>query len=160
MICVRVYCLIIADILTTIQSNILHKTSTMKFYICNYTKLVENWQKRVMSMIQKVNHETYNDGILEYGNIKSIYTEGRRKIGEEFIPKGQIFYTEMSSRDTDILQASSMGYVIDLKLKIPYRSDISSKDKVRINNDDIYDIKKFDSSKKKEIFLYLQKVGV
>lgn len=110
-------------------------------------------------MIQKVNHETYNDGILEYGNIKSIYTEGRRKIGEEFIPKGQVFYTEMSSRDTDILQASSMGYVIDLKLKIPYRPDISSKNKVRIN-DDIYDIKKFDSSKKREIFLYLQKVGV
>ncbi|WP_042682553.1 phage head closure protein [Anaerosalibacter massiliensis] len=110
-------------------------------------------------MIQNLKHESYNDGILKYGNIKSKYTEGRRKIGEEFIPKGQLFYTEMSSRDTDILQASSMGYVIDLKLKVPYRPNISSKDKVQIN-DNIYDIKKFDSAKKKEIYLYLQKVGV
>src|SRR5699024_6362705 len=113
MICVRVYCLIIADILTTIQSNILHKTSTMKFYICNYTKLVENWQKRVMSMIQKVNHETYNDGILQYGNIKSIYTEGRRKIGEEFNPKGKIYYTEMATRNMNVYKDKRMVNVIN-----------------------------------------------
>lgn len=111
-----------------------------------------------MITLKKLNHETYDDGILTYGSIGSKFNSSKKKIGEEFNPKGKLFFKQLSSRDSDILQASNMGYVIDLKLKVPYRPDISSKNKVKINNE-IYDIKKFDSNKT-EIFLYLQRVGV
>ena len=109
-------------------------------------------------MGKNLKHETYTDGMLEYGAIESIFNANRKKIGEEFIPKGKLFYTQMSARDSDILQASNMGYVIDLKLKTPYRPEISSKNKVRIGSD-LYDIQKFDYTAE-HIFLYLQRVGV
>lgn len=109
-------------------------------------------------MIKNLKHEVYNDGILEYGEVKSIFNANRKKIGEEFISKGKLFYTQMSARDSDILQASNMGYVIDLKLKTPYRPEISSKNKIKIGKE-LYDIVKFDYTKK-NIFLYLQRVGV
>lgn len=109
-------------------------------------------------MAKNLKHETYNDGLLEYGNIESIFNANRKKIGEDFISQGKLFYTQMSARDSDILQASNMGYVIDLKLKTPYRPGITSKYKVKIR-DGIYDIQKLDSTGE-YIYLYLQKVGV
>lgn len=108
--------------------------------------------------MKKLKHETYTDGVLEYGSVESRFNANRKKIGEDFIPKGRLFYTQMSARDSDIMQASNMGYAIDLKLKIPYRAEVSSKNKVRIDKD-VYDIKKFDYTKE-HIFLYLQRVGV
>lgn len=108
-------------------------------------------------MARNLKYETYTDGVLEYGSIESKFNANRKKIGEEFIPKGRLFYTQMSARDSDIMQASNMGYVIDLKLKTPYRPEISSKNKIRIE-DDLYDIKKFDYTKE-HIYLYLQRVG-
>lgn len=109
-------------------------------------------------MAKNLKHETYNDGILEYGEIKSIFNASRKKIGEDFTSKGKLFYTQMSARDSDILQASNMGYMIDLKLKTPYRPDITSKHKIKIRGD-IYDIQKLDSTNQ-YLYLYLQKVGV
>jgi len=105
-------------------------------------------------------HETFNDGILEYGEIESIYAENRRKTGEEFSPTGKLFFKEMSCRDGDMLQANALGYVIDRKLKTPYRNDIDSRSKVKISEEN-YDIVKIDSDgERKSLFLYLQKVGV
>lgn len=107
----------------------------------------------------KLKHEAYNDGILEFGTVESLFNVNRKKIGEDFKSKGRLFYTEMSARDSDILQASNMGYVIDLKIKTPYRKEVSSKHKVKIGAE-IFDIQKLDFDKRKrEMFLYLQKVG-
>lgn len=107
---------------------------------------------------KRLKHSTYNDGVLYYGKIESIFNENRKKMGEDFIVKGSLYFEQMSARDSDILQASNMGYVVDLKLKVPYRPEISSKDKVKIGTK-MYDIQKFDSTSD-YIYLYLQRVGV
>lgn len=108
--------------------------------------------------MKKLKHESYTDGILEYGETESLFNDSRKKIGERFSSIGKLFFTQMSARDSDILQASNMGYAIDLKLKTPYRPEISSKSKVRINGY-LYDIKKIDHTNE-NVFLYLQRVGV
>lgn len=108
----------------------------------------------------KPKHESYNDGFLEYGSTESLFNANRKKIGEEFTTTGNLFYKEMSARDSDILQASNMGYVIDLKIKTPYMPEVNSKNKVKIS-EEIFDIQKLDYNReKREMFLYLQKVGV
>lgn len=107
---------------------------------------------------RRIKHSTYNDGVLYYGKIESTFNDNRKKIGENFIEKGNLYFEQMSARDSDILQASNMGYVVDLKLRVPYRPEISSKHKVKIKND-MYDIQKFDSTNE-YIYLYLQRVGV
>lgn len=106
----------------------------------------------------KLKHDSFNDGVLEYGSIDPVFNVNRKKTGENFILIGKLFYEQMSCRDTDILQAGTMGYRLDLKLKVPLVKDICSKNKVKIDGE-IYDIEKFDSDKER-IFLYLQKVGV
>lgn len=109
-------------------------------------------------MSNELKHESYNDGILEFGKIESTFNENRKKIGESFSSIGKLFFAQMSCRDNDIMQASSMGYVIDIKVKVPFRKEINSKNKVKIDNE-TYDIKKIDSDKN-NVYLYLQKVGM
>ncbi|WP_130806516.1 phage head closure protein [Senegalia massiliensis] len=108
--------------------------------------------------MKQLKHDSYCDGILEYGEIKSIFSSNRKKIGEDFISKGKLFFTLMSVRDGDLIQANNLGYVIDMKVKSPLIKNISSKDKVKINKK-IYDIEKLDFDTQ-NVYLYLQRVGV
>lgn len=103
----------------------------------------------------KLNHPVYDDGILEYGEISTIYDSAKRKIGEGFNVLEKLMYKEMSVRDQDYVTANSLGYTLDLKIKVPKRN-LSSKKKVKIS-DLIYDIYKIDFDDI-NTYIYLQVV--
>lgn len=105
---------------------------------------------------QKMKHETYNDGFIEYGNIETIRNDKKVKIGEEIKAMGTLPFELMTIRDNDNIVADSLGYTIDKKIKVPYRN-LPENVKVIINKEDIiYDIVKRDSSDKISLYLYLQ----
>lgn len=105
----------------------------------------------------KLKHETYNDGFIQYGAIKTIRNSSKVKTGETFEVLGTLAYESMSVRDNDNLIADSLGYTIDKKIKVPYRI-LPENIKVKIDKV-IYDIVKKDSSDKVKMFLYLQKAS-
>lgn len=95
---------------------------------------------------KKLNHQSYNDGVLEYGEIVNLYDNAKKKIGETFNSLGKLMFEEMSKRDNDLLLANSLGYSLDIKLKVPnrpfkssYKIKIESKtyDVYKVDNDDI-----------------------
>lgn len=102
-------------------------------------------------------HETYNDGILYYGSIKVLKNSKKEKIGEEIEIIGKRPFSYVNIRDNDNIEADSLGYTIDKKIRIP-NSPLPQNIKVKLNNDeDIYEVKKRDSDDNKNIYLYLQK---
>nr|DAV03337.1 MAG TPA: head tail joining protein [Caudoviricetes sp.] len=104
-------------------------------------------------------HETYNDGILYFGIIKILKNAKKEKIGEKIEMKGKRPFANVTIRNSDNNIADSLGYTIDKKVKIPF-SPIPENIKVKINNEDeIYEVKKCDSSDNKNIYLYLQKTS-
>lgn len=103
-------------------------------------------------------HEVYNDGILYFGSIKILKNAKKEKIGEEIEIKGKRPFANVNVRDNDNIEADSLGYTIDKKIRIPI-SPLPQNIKVKLNNyDDIYEVKKRDSDDNKNIYLYLQKV--
>lgn len=108
--------------------------------------------------IQRLNHDTYTDGMLSYGKTETLYSDFNKKIGEDFIKIGVLFFDELSSRESDNVVADSIGYVIDKKVKVPLQKDIKKSYKVKIE-DVMYDIANFDNDKR-NTYLYLQRAGV
>lgn len=102
-------------------------------------------------------HEIYNDGILYFGSIKVIKNVKKEKIGEEILIKGKRPFAYVNIRDNDNIEADSLGYTIDKKVRIPL-SPLPQNIKVKLNdNEDIYEVMKRDSDDRKNIYLYLQK---
>lgn len=102
-------------------------------------------------------HEIYNDGILYFGSIKVIKNAKKEKIGEEILIKGKRPFAYVNIRDNDNIEADSLGYTIDKKVRIPL-SPLPQNIKVKLNdNEDIYEVMKRDSDDRKSIYLYLQK---
>lgn len=109
------------------------------------------------SRTSKNYHEIYNDGILYYGSIKVIKNAKKEKIGEEIQIIGKRPFSFVNIRDNDNIEADSLGYTIDKKIRIPL-SPLPQNIKVKLNDDDdIYEVKKRDSDDRKNIYLYLQK---
>lgn len=109
-----------------------------------------------MQLQKQLKHQVYNDGVLEYGEIKPIYDSAKKKIDEEFISKGKLMFEEMSKRDDDLMLANSLGYSLDLKLKTPRRAFKSSY-KIKIGSQ-IYDVYKVDNDDI-NTYLYCKVVG-
>lgn len=107
--------------------------------------------------MKNLKHETYNDGVVFYGEIKTLFNSYKKKIGEEFARKGKLFFKELSAREADVMVANNSGYKIDKKIKTYYRPEVTRKNKVEINNE-LYDIVSMDKDKI-NMYLYLQKVG-
>lgn len=106
--------------------------------------------------MHKVKHDTYNDGFIHYGKIKTIRNEKREKIGEELEEIDKLRFSKVSIRNSDNMYAEAMGYTIDEKIKVPYRK-LPNNIKVKLNNENtIYDVVKMDSSDKKNLYIYLQ----
>ena len=102
----------------------------------------------------KVKHSTYNEGFLEYGSIKTIRNIQKIKIGEKFESIGKLPFQTMTIRDNDNYVANSLGYTINKKVKVPYRS-LPKNIKIKID-DEIYDVVKKDSSDNINLYIYLQ----
>lgn len=108
-----------------------------------------------MLVKNQLNHETYNDGILEYGFISPIFDKSNKKIGEIFTSKDKFCFEELSKRDSDLELANSLGSTLDKKVKIP-RRNLNSNYRIKIDSN-IYDIYKIDSDKN-NTYLYLKMV--
>lgn len=114
-------------------------------------------EKHNFARANKLYHETYNEGILYFGSIKVLKNEKKEKIGEEIEIKGKRPFAYVNIRDNDNIEADSLGYTIDKKVRIPL-SQIPQNIKVKLNDcEDIYEVKKRDSDDRKNIYLYLQK---
>lgn len=109
--------------------------------------------------VYKVNHETFNDGILKYGSIEPVFNSYKKKVGEEFKEKGKLFFKQLSARENDVIRCNSLGYSLDIKVKVLYRPNLINADKVIIDNT-TYDIGYLDRDGKSYIYLYLQKAGI
>lgn len=100
--------------------------------------------------------DTFPDGFIKYGLIKIIRNNLGVKIKEEFIEQGKLAFGDVNIRDNDNVTASSLGYTIDKKIKVPYRK-LNNNIKIKINNEnDLYDVVKRDSPNKKTLYIYLQ----
>lgn len=107
----------------------------------------------------RVEHETFNDGILKYGAIEPVFNSFMKKVGETFKEKGKLFFKQLSSRESDVIRCSSLGHSLDLKVKVHYRPDVITTDKVIIDNL-TYDVIYMDTENKTYLYLYLQKAGI
>lgn len=100
--------------------------------------------------------DTFTDGFIKYGLVKTKRNEKGVKVGEEFIEKGKLAFGNVNIRDSDKITAYSLGYTINKKIKVPYR-EIEKNIKVKVNDDStLYDVVKMDSSDMKTLYIYLQ----
>lgn len=103
-------------------------------------------------------HDTYNDGFIYFGKIKTLRNSKKEKTGETVEIEGKRTFERMYIRDIDINIADANGYSIDQKIKIP-KSDLPENIKIKINNEeDLYDVKRRDGDNN-NIYLYLQKTN-
>lgn len=106
--------------------------------------------------IQKLKHHTYNDGILTLLDINPIINSYGKKTGEKQLKTGFVRYSSIQGSMQDNELASSLGYTLDKKVKVP-KGSVSPKMKVKIK-DEIFDIYKLEDSDTFSDFLYMQKV--
>ncbi|KAA0547572.1 phage head-tail adapter protein [Bacillus sp. BGMRC 2118] len=113
--------------------------------------------------IQKPLHETFNDGVLQYGHKTTQRTVTKKRIGEIFTPTGTLYFKEMSYRESDYQMANTLGSRLDLKVKTPYPPSFRKNDKnklvVLIDGQEFETIHVDHDLAKKYLFFYLQKVG-
>jgi len=108
----------------------------------------------------KLNHQAFNDGLLQFGDIKAVYNAKREKTGETFEAIGSLYFNIMSARESDYMLASQLGYSIDLKIRTPKRQNIDRSHKVKLRgSEDLYEIKYLDFNET-DNFIHLQKAGV
>ncbi|EUJ56630.1 phage head closure protein [Listeria fleischmannii] len=108
--------------------------------------------------MQKVNHDCYNDGILNYGTLQTIRTNnGRRATDKVFNSSGFLHFEEMSIREQDRIVCGAMDSILDLKVKTPFRKEARTCKKVKAYGS-IYDVITIDKDATR-LFWYLQKAG-
>lgn len=101
--------------------------------------------------------EPLNQGLLFYGKITTLRDSvNKKKIGEEFVEKGKLFFNYISIRKPDVEYYSQNSNKIDLKVKTYYVDSVDKKiHKVKIS-DIIYNITDVDiDNKKKYMYWYL-----
>ncbi|EUJ22985.1 phage head-tail adaptor [Listeria grandensis FSL F6-0971] len=83
---------------------------------------------------------------------------GRRQSEKKFVPVEKLFYEEMSIRQEDRILCGTMGSILDIKVKTPFRQGAKTYQKVQIN-EQVYDVITIDADRHVRLFWYLQKVG-
>ncbi|MGT2911376.1 phage head-tail adapter protein [Streptococcus cameli] len=106
------------------------------------------------------NETPLNDGLLEYGQVKTkrdIATA--KKLGEGFVEIGSLFFSYQSiNARFDTYQVSSLS-AVDVKVKCFYVKDFEKSHKVKINHS-LYDVEGLDIDHNQEyMYLFLRKVG-
>lgn len=109
-------------------------------------------------LMQKVNHDTFSDGVLHYGLSETIRDTNRKRIGTNFVSKGKLFYEEISMRDQDVMRINAMGKDLNLKIKTPYRKEAVSYQKIQIEGVE-YDVSYIDKDRNVRLFWYLTRSG-
>ncbi|MFL0507123.1 phage head closure protein [Ureibacillus sp. 179-F W5.1 NHS] len=120
--------------------------------------------EQVIQLVNKVLRETFNDGILIYGQNKTKLSNTKKQIGKEFIQEGTLAFSELSAREQDYSFVDAMSRTLDLKLKTMYppvlRGKLSNDYTVRIDNVEYNTVKIDRDSNNPYLYWYLQRVGV
>lgn len=103
-----------------------------------------------------VNHQTYNDGVLEYYKTIPKYNASKKKIGDERTLLGKLNYELSSKRQQDISFAESKSKKLDMKVKTP-KIPFDTNYIIKINGD-FYECYLCEDSDISSNYLYLQKV--
>lgn len=113
--------------------------------------------------IKRPKHDPLNDGYLTYGYRVIKRNEQRKRIGTKFEPVGELAFSIVSARESDIEIAQSYGKSLDLKVKTwfpPNFNKIKKTDMVCVVNDIEHDVIRSDWDKERRyIYWYLQEVG-
>lgn len=114
-------------------------------------------------MSRKKRIETYNDGVLYFGKVKSKLGKANKKIGEEFSEEGTLFFEELEAREQDYHLFQSMGKELSLKLKTQcsaeLRKTVGPDSVVKIDSMK-YEVSKTSMDKQKTtLYWYLTRVG-
>ena len=103
--------------------------------------------------------ELLNDGLLEFGRIKTLRDEEANLIGKTFESLGQLFFNYQSIRQSDYEQYGTSELSVDLKIKTYYTDFVEKSHKIIIGVDE-YEITAIDPDRKRMyMFWYLAKVG-
>jgi hypothetical protein len=107
--------------------------------------------------------EVFNDGLLKYGHKVTQRSETGKRIGDVFNAEGQLYYRELSYRESDYKLANTMGTSLDLKVKTLYPPSFRriNKNKLIVSiNGMEYEVIKVDHDQSKlYLYFYLAKVG-
>lgn len=104
--------------------------------------------------------EPLNDGVAEYGSIKTVRNKEGKKIGEEFTSLGFLFFNYASIRQGDIEFYGAKDVTVDLKIKTYFARDVQKSNKIKFENE-VYEVIAIDPDMKRTyMYWYLTKVGV
>lgn len=110
---------------------------------------VERWEHK------KTGHKTYKDGTLSYGTLDKVKKHGK-SIGTKFKHKDSYPFRNVRIREIDKDIASARDALIDVKVAIPMREELSSSNAVRLRGR-VYNIINIDNDHfKGETFILLQ----
>ena len=110
---------------------------------------VERWEHK------KTGHKVYKDGTLSYGELNRIKKHGKA-IGTKFKHMDNYPFRNVRIREVDKDIASARDALIDVKVAIPLRGELTSKGAVKLKGR-VYNIINVDNDHYKgESFLLLQ----
>lgn len=103
---------------------------------------------------KKVTFNSYNDGILHFGDYIEGYDEFGDATEKEFVSQGRLFFAFSSIREQDAMKYDSSKKVT-LKVKTPYLKNLNSNHVIKYN-DDYYQLTHIDPAiNRQSLFLYL-----
>lgn len=115
-----------------------------------------------MPMVKKKEIDTYSDGYLYICDSSGTQNSFGAKINElkksDLKNLQKLAFCEMSRRAQDLEFAESMSRKLTLKVKVPFRPDVTTDRKV-LHENMLYDIFESDyDSDKRNLYLYLEEV--
>lgn len=107
-------------------------------------------------MKKKLKFDTYNDGVIEFGEYIEAYgVDGNALDNKKFIKVGKLCFSYQSIREQDKLKFDNTGVQISIKIKTRYLKTVNSSNVIRLN-ENLYSVVKLDPDNKKEnMYLYL-----
>lgn len=107
-----------------------------------------------MNPNQQIKFDSFNDGIIQFGDYIEGYDEFGDATKKEFVSQGRLFFAFSSIREQDAMKYDSSKKVT-LKIKTPYLKSLNSNHVIQYN-DDYYHLTHIDPSiNRQSLFLYL-----
>ena len=107
-----------------------------------------------MNPNQSIKFDSFNDGLIYFGDYVEGYDENGDATEKEFVQKGRLFFALSSIREQDTLKYDSSKKVT-LKIKTPYLPILNSNHVIRYN-EDYYSVTHIDPGiNRQSLFIYL-----
>lgn len=105
---------------------------------------------------RKKNFDSFNDGIIEFGDYIESYDENNNACEEkELSIKGKLLFSYKTIREQDRLKYDDTGVKVSIKIKTYYLPNLKSSNTIRLNNI-LYSIAHIDPDNSKEkMYIYL-----